>query len=161
MQNLKSFETRWSDLDANRHVANIAYISFMVERRVTYLAENGFGQQKLVEYNLGPVVLSEEIHYRKEVLPGERVYVDIELVGHSEDFRFFKFSHTLFNSVGKMSAYSELLFAWIDLTTRKIKVPPPDLLETLLALPKSGNFATITKEDIRKPHIPHKELDLG
>lgn len=161
MQNVKSFHIRWSDLDANRHVANLSYFSFTVECRVAFLAEHGFGQDKLMEHNLGPVVLSEQMSYLRELLPGETVYVDIELLGYSEDKHFYKFSHTLFNSQGKMSAYSELLFAWIDLTTRKIVVPPPHLLDLLEKMPHNERFAILGKGDIRNPNIPRKTLPIN
>jgi acyl-CoA thioester hydrolase len=39
----KEFDIRWSDLDANRHLANSAFINFMSHTRMAYLIENGFG----------------------------------------------------------------------------------------------------------------------
>ena len=52
----KEFDIRWSDLDANRHLANSAYINFMSHTRMGFLMENGYGQQELVKHHLGPVV---------------------------------------------------------------------------------------------------------
>ena len=34
---LKEFEIRWNDLDANRHLANIAYISYASDTRMAFL----------------------------------------------------------------------------------------------------------------------------
>lgn len=48
----KEFEIRWSDIDANRHLANSAYVNFMSHTRMGFMLENGFGQQELVKYNL-------------------------------------------------------------------------------------------------------------
>lgn len=42
---IKEFKIRWSDLDANRHVANSSFPDFLTETRMTYLRENGFTQQ--------------------------------------------------------------------------------------------------------------------
>jgi acyl-CoA thioester hydrolase len=52
----KEFEVRWSDLDANRHLANSSYINFMSHTRLSYMMENGFGQQNMVKNDIGPVV---------------------------------------------------------------------------------------------------------
>ncbi len=38
---VKEFEIRWSDLDANRHMANSAYINFMSHTRMAYLGQLG------------------------------------------------------------------------------------------------------------------------
>lgn len=55
---LKDFDIRWSDIDANRHLANTAYINFMSHTRMSYLTESGFGQKEMAELNLGPVVFT-------------------------------------------------------------------------------------------------------
>ena len=39
---LKEFEIRWSDIDANRHLANSAYLNFMSHTRMAFLMELGF-----------------------------------------------------------------------------------------------------------------------
>jgi len=39
---LKEFEICWSDMDANRHIANSAYINFMSHTRMACLLEVGF-----------------------------------------------------------------------------------------------------------------------
>ena len=42
---LKEFEVRWSDVDANRHLGNSAYINFMSHTRMSFMSEAGFGHQ--------------------------------------------------------------------------------------------------------------------
>ena len=37
----KHFEIRWSDVDANGHLANSAYTNFMSHTRMAFFAENG------------------------------------------------------------------------------------------------------------------------
>jgi len=58
---LKEFEVRWSDIDANRHLANSAYINFMSHTRMSFLIDQGIDQKVLAQYNMGPVVFFE--HY--------------------------------------------------------------------------------------------------
>ena len=83
---LKQFEIRWSDLDANRHVANSAYSDLLVETRMSFLREKGFSQKEFAEYDIGPVVFSEEFFYLREIMPSETVQVGTELLANSADF---------------------------------------------------------------------------
>ena len=73
----KDFEIRWSDIDANRHLANSAYINFMSHTRMAFLMENGFGQQEMAKHNIGPVVFYEHMYYFKEVFAGTPVSVTL------------------------------------------------------------------------------------
>ncbi len=50
---IKQFEVRWNDIDANRHLANSAYINFMSHTRLSFMLENGFGQEQMVEHEIG------------------------------------------------------------------------------------------------------------
>ena len=49
----KQFEIRWSDVDANRHLRNSAYIDYMSHTRMSFMLERGMDQRHLAEYNLG------------------------------------------------------------------------------------------------------------
>ncbi len=89
----KEFEVRWNDIDANRHLANSAYINYMSHTRLSYMLENGFGQSKMVEYNIGPVVFYEHMYYFKEVFPGKPIKVSLQLKGLSENGMYFSFLH--------------------------------------------------------------------
>ena len=46
----KSFDIRWSDLDANRHLANASYLNFMCHTRMGFLMECGFNQESMAQY---------------------------------------------------------------------------------------------------------------
>ena len=53
---IKEFEIRWNDLDANKHLANTAYTSYMSHTRMAFFSQHGFGLNILEEKQLGPVV---------------------------------------------------------------------------------------------------------
>src|SRR5690606_7578635 len=74
---LKEFEIRWSDLDANRHMANSAYINFMSHTRMAYLLELGLSQGQMAKEGLGPVVFYEHIHFFREAFAGQPVRVSL------------------------------------------------------------------------------------
>jgi len=146
----KKFEIRWSDLDANRHLANSAYINFMSHTRMGFLMENGFGQKQLAHYNLGPIVFYEHIYYFKEIFAGEPVTVSLELNGLSEDGMYFEFIHKIYDHKGRNCATCEMMGSWIDLEERKLTTLPEELFKQLDSTPKTKEFRTLTKEDTRK-----------
>ena len=109
----KEFEIRWSDLDANRHLANSAYINFMSHTRMGFLIESGFTQRELAKQNIGPVVFYEHIYYFKEAFLGKPVKVSLEVAGLSEDGMFFEFLHNFYDANGKNFASCEIMGGWI------------------------------------------------
>lgn len=146
----KEFDIRWSDLDANRHLANSAYINFMSHTRMGFFMENGLGQKEMLQHNIGPVVFYEHIYYFKEIFVGKPITVSLQLKGLSEDGMFFEFLHNFYDSHGKNFASCEIMGGWIDMNQRNLKPLPKELLERLNRLEKTSDFKTLTKEDTRK-----------
>lgn len=146
----KEFEIRWSDVDANRHLRNSAYIDFMSHTRMSFFLEKGFGQVQLAKLNLGPVALHEHMYYFKEVFPGKPIRVTLQLQGISENGMFFEFLHNFYDSKGRNVARCEMLGAWIDLKERKLTALPDELFHYLESLDKTRDFKILTKEDTRR-----------
>ncbi len=147
---IKEFEVRWNDLDANRHLANSAYITYMSHTRLSYMHENGFGQAKMVEHNIGPVVFYEHMFYFKEVFPGKPIRVSLQLKGLSENGMYFQFLHNFYDYNGKNVARCEMMGGWIDLKERKLRGLPEELYDNLNSILKTKDFKILTKEDTRK-----------
>lgn len=146
---LKKYDVRWSDLDPNRHVANFSYSIFMTDTRISFLREHGFQQQTFEKYKMGPVIFSEEFYYLKEVMPGETVQIDVELLARTEDYKFMKLCHSLFNSKGELAVYSELNSSWFDLVTRKLIVPPEELIRVFEQMPQAERFHMLDKSMLK------------
>ena len=146
----KEFEVRWSDLDANRHLANSSYINFMSHTRLSYMMENGFGQQNMVKNDIGPVVFYEHMFYFKEIFPGEPIRVSLQLKGISKNGMYFEFQHNFYNAEGVNMARCNMMGGWIDLQTRKLRDVPELLFSALNSLDKTDDFKILTKEDTRK-----------
>lgn len=146
----KEFDIRWSDLDANRHLANSAYINFMSHTRMTYLGILGFNQKSMAKHNIGPVVFYEHMYYFKEVFPGKPIKVSLGLQGLSEDGMFFEFEHNFYDSEGKNFARCEMMGAWMDLQERKLIGLPQVFLDAFDKMEKEATFKVLTKADTRK-----------
>lgn len=156
----KQFEIRWSDVDANRHLANSAYTNFMSHTRMAFLIEHGFTMKELTSHNIGPVVFYEHMHYFKEAFMRQPITVSLEVSGLSEDGTFFKFDHNFYNSKGENIAFCEMLGAWIDLKARKITNLPKILMDLADSFPKSKVYKTLTKDDTRKHGRKPKNLSF-
>lgn len=155
---LKDFEIRWSDLDANRHMANSAYLNFMSHTRMAFLFELGFDQKTLAQQEIGPVVFHEHIYYFKEVFPGRPIKVSMEITGMSEDAKFFEFLHNFYNHNGENFARCEMMGAWMNLKTRKLTGLTNQLLMTFSGVEKAEGFRVLTKEDTRRFAKEPKDL---
>lgn len=143
-------DIRWSDIDANRHLANSAYMNFMSHARLKYMKKSGIGQETLEKYHLAPVAFYENIYYFREVLPEEPLYVSVELKGLSEDGMFFEFIHNIYNEDGQNKASCEMMGAWMSMKTRKLTPLPEEMIKLFGHLKRTKDFKVLTTEDTRK-----------
>ncbi len=157
----KEFEIRWSDIDANGHLANSAYTNFMSHARMAFFNKQRFSMPEIRKFNVGPVVFYEHMYYFKESFLGASITVTIEVSGLSDDGMLFKFEHNFYNERGENLAYCEMQGAWIDLKTRKLTQLPEELLSLAQKFPKSNSFKTLTKEDTRKYGIRPRNIELN
>jgi len=156
----KQFEIRWSDVDANGHLANSAYTNFMSHARMAFFGEQGFSMPEIQKHNVGPVVFYEHMYYFKESFLGQPITVTIEVSGLSEEGMLFMFEHNFYNQKGENLAYCEMQGGWIDLKARKLTGLPKPLLELAEQFPKSEDFKILTKEDTRKHGVRPKPMQI-
>jgi acyl-CoA thioester hydrolase len=141
----RSFVVRWSDCDANGHLRNTCYSEYAIEVRWAYLTQHGFGHATLLAQQLGPVLLREEVDYRRECHMGEELAVDFKLLGLSEDGARFRMSHRFLKPGGKLAARLVVLGGWFDLAARKLVLPPPPLRALLTGLERDEDFEPLPK----------------
>ena len=58
-----------------------------------------------------------------------------------------KIVHEVFNEAGKLSAIIKVYGAWIDLTKRKLRIPPEETKEMFALAEKSNDFEIIPIKD--------------
>jgi len=153
-------EIRWSDLDPNQHLANSGYMNFMSATRMKHMVSQGVNYSDLKKWNIGPVVLREEIHYFKEVFPGKPVYVSHEVSGISDDGTFYKVRHNFYNHKGENFARGVMTGTWINLNTRKITPPNTEIIEKLMSKDRCEDFVTLDPKKIRLNHIQPQNINL-
>ncbi len=148
----KTYTVRWADCDVNGHMRNTAYSEYGTDTRVSFLAECGFTFEKFVETRVGPVLLHEAIDYMREVRLGQTIEVDLTILGLSPDGARFKFEHDVWLPGRKKAARIVLAGGWMDMDTRKLRLPPADLLRVMQTGPRSAAFEELKPMSSRHHH---------
>ena len=120
-----------------------AYNDYAAEVRVRYFAKNNFSIDEFTRHNLGPILFKEETSFRKEIHLGENITVNLKLQGLSENNERWKLVHEVYNEAGKLSAIIKVYGAWIDLTKRKLRIPPIETKAMFDFAEKSEDFEII------------------
>ncbi len=131
---------RWQDIDANRHLRNTAYSEFATDTRFRFVAAHGFTQERFEALRFGPVILREDIRYRREVLFGQTVTVNVLAAGLSADGSAWRVRHEIRLADGREAATLTLDGGWLNLDTRRLIDPPPELDALLRRLPRTSDF---------------------
>tara|TARA_R110001583_G_scaffold67572_2_gene193215 strand:- start:154 stop:450 length:297 start_codon:yes stop_codon:yes gene_type:complete len=90
------------------------------------------------------------LYYFKEAFIGKPIKVSLEIMGMSEDCKFFEFHHNFYNHKGENIAHCEMMGAWMDLKTRMLTGLTNEFLKSFSGVEKAKGFRVLTKEDSRK-----------
>lgn len=137
-----TFVPRWADIDANQHLKNTAFSEWSVHARSEWLASVGFDFKKLMELNFSGVVFEDRTRYLKEILLGETIVIDLELVGLKHDGSQFHVRHN-FRRGDTVCAVHEVKGAWLDIANRRIAAPPDGIFQASIDLVRASDYAEI------------------
>lgn len=146
----RTYEIRWSDLDANGHVNYAAYINTAGDLRYRFFWENGFPPEKFEQIGMGPVYTTIHAEFLREVRLGEAVRIDFVLAGLSPGGGRWKVRHDIFKETGKRAVKLELEGVILDLTRRKPTVPTPELLQIFELIPRTNDFEVLPELNRRR-----------
>lgn len=139
----RTLYARWGDIDFNRHMSNVAYLNSCVDVRMMFFAEQGFSIREFERRGLGPVVLSEEIDYFREVRLMESFDVTLSIAALSGDGSHFRLRNEFWRADGERAARVTTRGGWLDLERRRLMVPPDELRAILEAMPRAEDFEVI------------------
>lgn len=139
----------WADMDANAHMANVAYLSKCVDARMSFFKAHGFPVSEFAKRRIGPVVRRDEIEYHREIGLLDPITVTLELAGLAPDGSRFRLRNEILTGEGKLAARITSEGGWLDLAKRKLIAPPDDLLAALQAMPPTVEFERLPSS-IRK-----------
>jgi len=124
---VRRFRVGWSDVDGNGHMANTAFLDRAADTRFEFFAEHGFSAGRFIAEHVGPVIVRDEILYRKELRLLEEFTVDLEVLGLSSDGTRFELGNTFHDLAGELVASVASEGTWFDLDRRRPRAPPVDL----------------------------------
>ncbi len=142
---VRTYTVKWSDLDANVHLRNTAYLDYAAQSRFEYLNEHGFTPQDFQRQRVGPVIFSEMVEYRKELRLLESFTVTMLCGGLNADGSHYVMVNEFRNGKGELAARVSTRAAWFSLESRKIVTPPAALKLAMENMPRTEDFSDLTK----------------
>lgn len=139
----RTLHVGWGDLDFNGHMRNTAYLDKAGDVRMMYFAERGFSLREFERLRFGPVVFRDEVEYFREMRMLEPIRVTLSLAGLSADRRKFRLRNQFFRPDGELAVRLVSSGGWLDLTARKLAVPPEGLAEALGSLVRDEDFTEL------------------
>lgn len=154
------FEVRWSDIDANRHLANSTYMEYCAQTRMAFMEKHKIGLAALNRWGVGPVILHEKYSFFREIYHGQEVFVSLEINGFSQDGAIYQFLHKFYLPDGTHCATAEATGVWIDMMLRKSTTPPNDIIEVMMDF-RTPHTKTLTREDIKSLPFQPENIDAS
>lgn len=140
---LRHVQVRWADCDANEHMRHTAYNDYAAHMRMCVFADHDFSMGAMRALDIGPILFREDSKYRREVRMQEWMSVDYAISGLSSNALRWNIRHTLRKETGETAAIIDVEGSWLGLTTRKLAVPPAQLVEFLQSLPRTDDFVVL------------------
>jgi acyl-CoA thioester hydrolase len=131
---VKKLEVRWDDVDVNGHLRNTRYLEYANHARISYFQESGWDARRFLAAEVGPVLLSDEIRYRREVFMAEEVEVTCQVTGLSADGARWEMRHEVRRADGSTAATILSGGGWMGKKVRKLTAPPADLIAVVDAI---------------------------
>ena len=122
-------QVRWADMDANRHVNNVAYFTYMEQARIDWLKRTGLQNTAKGE---GPVVVQTSCNYRKAISFVDAL--DVRVYGGPAGRTSFPTYYDIVSAEDESLKYADgqAVMVWTDRTSGESR-PVPDELRALLA----------------------------
>lgn len=139
----RSFVVGWEHLDSNGHMQNTAYLDLCVNTRFAYFSSMGFPPSEWRRLQIGPVVMRDEVDYRREFFLLDTVRVTLALAASSLDGSRFALRNEFFRADGKAAATVNSTGGWLDLAARKLIVPPDALKSAMDRLARTPDFSVL------------------
>ena len=111
------------------------YLDFNTHARMYYFESQGFPPSEFERLNIGPVVLTGQVEYRKELKHLDRFKITISLGGMNAKKDRFILAHRFINQAGDICVTSRSMFIFLDRVARKKMAPIPILVAAIQALP--------------------------
>ena len=104
------------------------------------VAENGFTAEDMLRMRIGPVIMTDEIEYFREVKLLQEIRVSFACAGLAPDGSRFTIRNEFAHADGTRCAVVTSTGGWLDLNQRKLVAPPEALKQAMESLFKVEGF---------------------
>jgi len=133
----------WQDIDMNGHMRNTAYLEKAVDVRLSYFAARGFPAAEFGRRRFGPVIMTDEVRYHREVHLLERLRGTLALAGLAPDGSRFRLRNEFWRPDGRLAARIDSTGGWLDTDARRLVAPVAEIAAALATLGRTADFATL------------------
>lgn len=137
------YTAAWDELDPNGHVRGGVIVDLLTNTQFEWIADSGYGLDKLTAAGYGPVTSKLEVRFLRELRHGDKISDYPRSNGLAPDCSMWKTVHELRNSDGKLVATAKLEGTWLDWKRRVAIAPEPELAEVLNNLERTRTFETM------------------
>ena len=123
------FQVVETHLDIFGHMNNATYLRIFEEARWDFISQAGYGLPKILQSQLGPVVLEVNVKFKKELR--NREIVTIESVCTDYVKKVAKLTQVMRNEQGEDCCQADFVFGLFDLKARKLVMPTPEWLQAV------------------------------
>jgi len=141
----KKMEIRWADLDPNFHMRHSNYYDLGAQMRISVFSEIGITPEAMRLLHIGPILLREECVFRREILMGDFIEIDIQLIKARHDGSRWTMQHHLYKNGDQLSAIITIDGAWMNTEKRKLAPIPAEFTSMFMDIPKSKDFTWTDK----------------
>ncbi len=146
-----TYEVRWTDIDANKHVRYSAYIDAAAEQRYRFFSDHHLPPEAFDKLNVGPVYTTLTASFFREVFLGETLTIKYILTGLSPSGVRWKVQHDFLKANGKKAVTVSLEGTILNLTTRLPTAPTPEIMAVFQLVPRSPEFEVLSESRWFKP----------
>lgn len=133
-------QVRWSDLDPIFHVRHSAYYDWGSLCRVAFFEKYGLTTELMQTHRFGPILFREECVFRREVRLNDPISISIEIISSKKDYSRWSIRHTILKDKEIVAAVITIDGAFMDMTKRKLMVPPDEATKVFSQIPLSTDF---------------------
>ncbi len=133
-------QIRWSDLDPNFHLRHSVYYDWGALCRVEFLNRYNLTPVMMQQLKFGPIVFREECIFRKEILLGDHVSINLELFQSKKDYSKWTIRHIIMKNPETEAALLTVDGAWLDTVKRKLARPPEEVVHVFSQMPLNKEF---------------------
>jgi acyl-CoA thioester hydrolase len=132
-------QIRWSDLDPNFHLRHSVYYDWGAFCRMEFLNSHELTPAAMSQLGIGPVLFREECTFRREILMGDAVTIDLSVTRARKDYSRWSIQHQI-KKGDTLCAIIIVDGAWIGIKERRLVTPPEKVHHVFDIMPKTGAF---------------------